>query len=98
MVRQIGDMDHDVAQLRSSARHGDVSAIRKFNGKYYAMIGITYIPLFSKTTEDVQYVLDHIDHTLEIVSFQDEEGVRIGTFYKEGNGSFSLKTSSIMEG
>lgn len=91
------DARHDIEFMRNNSKHGDINSILSLQGMYHARIGVMLFALNAKNTDELIFVLNHIDNTLDIIPLIDADGVRIGTFYREGNGNFSLKTTSIMQ-
>lgn len=95
------DFRHDIEFMNNNSKHGDINTIVhiKSDNSYHARVGVMLFALNAKTSEEVQTVLDHVNNALDIiplVSYDpvERDGVRVGTFYKEGNGTYSLKTTS----
>lgn len=88
------DARHDIDMLRRASAKADISAIRKLQDRFHALVGIMWFCLVGcKDTSDICYVLTHCENTLDMIPLLDTDGTRVGTFIKTDVG-FKLETTS----
>ena len=88
------DPRDDIRTLRKASAKADISAVRKLQNNYHALIGIMWFCMAGcKDTSDICYVLSNCENALEYIPLYDVEGVRVGTFVKTDVG-YKLETTS----
>ena len=79
------DVYRDIEFMNNSSIHADINSIVKVNNEYIALFGQFCYALSCNDINEVIYFLNHINNTLDIIPLKDDEGVKLGLFYKKGS-------------
>ena len=79
------DVYRDIEFMNSNTRHPDIIEIKKIDNEFIAIFGKFYYSLCCKNIKELEYFLNHINNALDIIPLTDEEGVKLGLFYKKDN-------------
>ena len=79
------DVYRDIEFMNSNSRHEDIFEIKKINNEFIAIFGGFCYTLSCRDINEVVYFLNHINNALEIIPLTDDEGVKLGLFYKKDN-------------
>lgn len=92
MVREVKklvvDVYRDIEFMNNNSRHADINSIVKVNNDYIARFGSVSYTLASRNIDEILYMLNHINNALDIILLIDEEGVKLGLFYRNNNEKF----------
>ena len=92
MVREVKklvvDVYRDIEFMNNNSRHADINSIVKVNNDYIARFGSVSYTLASRNIDEILYMLNHINNALDIIPLIDEEGVKLGLFYRNNNEKF----------
>ena len=66
----------------------DIDLIKKVNNIFMVRFGDMFYKLNATNKEEVAYILNHIDNTLDIIPLIDNEGVKLGLFYRSDKDGF----------
>ena len=77
------DVYRDIEFVNSNTRHGDIIEIKKIENEFNAIFGQFYYVLSCKNVKELEYFLNHINNALDIIPLTDDEGVKLGLFYKK---------------
>ena len=79
------DVYRDIEFMNSNKNHADIFEIKKINNEFIAIFGCFCYTLSCRDINEVVYFLNHINNALDIIPLKDEEGVKLGLFYKKDN-------------
>lgn len=82
------DVYRDIEFMNNNSRHADINSIVKVNNDYIARFGSVSYTLASRNIDEILYMLNHINNALDIIPLIDEEGVKLGLFYRNNNEKF----------
>lgn len=89
MVREVKklvvDVYRDIEFMNNNSRHKDIIEIRKIYNEFIAIFGNFCYALSCKNIKELEYFLNHINNALDIIPLTDNEGVKLGLFYKKDN-------------
>ena len=84
------DVYRDIEFMNNNSRHADINSIVKVNNDYIARFGSVSYTLASRNIEEILYMLNHINNTLDIIPLIDSDGVKLGLFYRGNNDKYSF--------
>ena len=79
------DVYRDIEFMNSNSRHKDIIEIKKIGDEFIAIFGVICYALSCKNIKELEYFLNHINNALDIIPLTDDEGVKLGLFYKKDN-------------
>lgn len=82
------DVYRDIEFMNNNSRHADINSIVKVNNDYIARFGSVSYTLASRNINEILYMLNHINNTLDIIPLIDSDGVKLGLFYRNNNEKF----------
>ena len=82
------DVYRDIEFMNNNSKHGDINSIVKVNNDYIARFGTVSYTLASRNINEILYMLNNINNTLDIIPLIDNEGVKLGLFYRISNDKF----------
>ena len=91
ITKNIDLMKHDIYRdlyFFNIARHENINTIKKINNIYMVRFGDMFYKLNATNIEDVVYFLNHINNALDIIPLLDNDGVKLGLFYRNENEKF----------
>ena len=101
ITRDIDLIKHDIYKdlyFFNIARHENINIIKKVNNIYMVRFSDMFYKLNATNIEEVTYILNHIDNTLDIIPLVDNEGVRLGLFYRsDKNGFLFIRQSNTIK-
>ena len=77
------DIYRDIDYMNNNSRHEDIIEIKKIDNEYIAIFGQFCYTLSCNDINEVVYFLNHINNALDIIPLTDDEGVKLGLFYKK---------------
>ena len=91
ITKNIDLMKHDIYRdlyFFNIARHENINTIKKINNIYMVRFGDMFYKLNATNIEDVVYFLNHINNAIDIIPLIDNDGVKLGLFYRNENEKF----------
>ena len=82
------DVYRDIEFMNNNSRHADINSIIKVNNDYIARFGSVSYTLGSRSIDEILYMLNHINNALDIIPLIDNDGVKLGLFYRNNNEKF----------
>ena len=82
------DVYRDIEFMNNNSRHADINSIVKVNNDYIARFGSVSYTLSSRNINEILYMLNHINNALDIIPLIDNDGVKLGLFYRNNNEKF----------
>lgn len=82
------DVYRDIEFMNNNSRHADINSIVKVNNDYIARFGSVSYTLASRNINEILYMLNHINNALDIIPLIDNDGVKLGLFYRNNNEKF----------
>ena len=84
------DVYRDVDFMNNNSSHEDIIEIKKLDDEFIAIFGCFHYVLSCKNIKEIEYFLNHINNALDIIPLTDEEGVKLGLFYRGNDDKYSF--------